>query len=637
MESSSPVTPTVRRSFTTPVSKQPSSPDPQIETLFIHSSVRIVAFTTSNILPTPRSRPGSSNGSPEGEYEVGTLSWVSRFERTIAVGALRIYRAPGSVAFLNCANALKPILPKSQCWCVDGDSKFVVQIKPPQYWRIELPNKTTEEVLKVEELKKVFEQVLRFEKTPCPFQRNFTVELPPETPIKRKPWKPVERPMVDPSSFEEERTLRTPNRSSSCSPNWGSGSSKSRSPSPLSALGEDTASVISSEPELQTEEPGTENSTFEEAEPEQIFEEQVLQDVPANVTLEPSLIESNILESTFGNYTGADDESETYSDTTEDSDLTSRNDIQTSFQPLMGEIEKDDRPQALQHCSRSITAPPVLSLITSASSSHRARSRSPLRGSTNVESNSEFSSSVESFHSVQSWHSPLAAPSPSVSGESSPSCAYPYPHEEIVLPKRTLNSRDVSEITISPETPRPWDRIATISEAESIPRSASPSPRTPTLTLDGFDKSDEEQFEVMTPPTVKPMIRHRATTSSNSRRRALSPLPPAVNLFSPPRQRSQRLRTARHLPSAIIQKTYEILLSPPSHLFHLMISIASKIAAGEWRGVLSGYGEAVHWDFEDEYGGNDLFEDDYGINVSNPYNRSKTTSSNATGGSWEVD
>jgi hypothetical protein len=68
-----------------------------------------------------------------------------------------------------------------------------------------------------------------------------------------------------------------------------------------------------------------------------------------------------------------------------------------------------------------------------------------------------------------------------------------------------------------------------------------------------------------------------------------------------------------------------------------MISIASKIAAGEWRGVLSGYGEAVHWDFEDEYGGNDLFEDDYGINVSNPYNRSKTTSSNATGGSWEVD
>jgi hypothetical protein len=31
-----------------------------------------------------------------------------------------------------------------------------------------------------------------------------------------------------------------------------------------------------------------------------------------------------------------------------------------------------------------------------------------------------------------------------------------------------------------------------------------------------------------------------------------------------------------------------------------MLRIATKIANGEWRGVLSGYGEAVHWDFEDD-------------------------------------
>ncbi len=97
------------------------------------------------------------------------------------------------MAFLNCANALKPILPKSQAWCVDGHSKFVVQIRPPQYWRIEVPNDSPDDKLWIEELKRVFGEVLRFEKTPCPFKREFTVELPepPHTPVKLKPWRPV--------------------------------------------------------------------------------------------------------------------------------------------------------------------------------------------------------------------------------------------------------------------------------------------------------------------------------------------------------------------------------------------------------------------------------------------------------------
>ena len=76
-----------------------------------------------------------------------------------------------------------------------------------------------------------------------------------------------------------------------------------------------------------------------------------------------------------------------------------------------------------------------------------------------------------------------------------------------------------------------------------------------------------------------------------------------------------------------------------------MISIASKIAAGEWRSVLSGHGEAVHWDFEDEYAGEGWFEDDYGISLTgHGQNKSKTPSSTSVasatgvaGGSWEVD
>jgi len=68
-----------------------------------------------------------------------------------------------------------------------------------------------------------------------------------------------------------------------------------------------------------------------------------------------------------------------------------------------------------------------------------------------------------------------------------------------------------------------------------------------------------------------------------------------------------------------------------------MISIATKIAAGEWRGMLSSHGEAVHWDFEDEYGGDPWFEDDYNMGPPRFQNKAKSTSSNVTGGSWEVD
>jgi hypothetical protein len=69
-----------------------------------------------------------------------------------------------------------------------------------------------------------------------------------------------------------------------------------------------------------------------------------------------------------------------------------------------------------------------------------------------------------------------------------------------------------------------------------------------------------------------------------------------------------------------------------------MISIASKIAAGEWRGVLSGQGESVHWDFEDEYSSEGWFEDDYGISLPNPHQmKAKTTGADVPGGSWEID
>ncbi|KAL6356957.1 hypothetical protein LRP88_10570 [Fusarium phalaenopsidis] len=132
--------------------------DSLVETLYNHPNAKIISFTASG-----RALSRSPGGPDD---EPGSLSWSSQLERTIAVGPFRIYRAPGSVAFLNCGSALQPILPKSQCWCIDEvNSKFVLQIRRPNYWRIELPVQDPEDQTRAEALKGVFDKILQFEKT----------------------------------------------------------------------------------------------------------------------------------------------------------------------------------------------------------------------------------------------------------------------------------------------------------------------------------------------------------------------------------------------------------------------------------------------------------------------------------------
>lgn len=77
----------------------------------------------------------------------------------------------------------------------------------------------------------------------------------------------------------------------------------------------------------------------------------------------------------------------------------------------------------------------------------------------------------------------------------------------------------------------------------------------------------------------------------------------------------------------------------------MMMNIATKIAAGEWRGVLLGEGEAVHWDFtEDEYHGESWAEDDFGCSLTPTPSRRRGASpspesnnSTISGESWDVD
>ncbi|KAK1975399.1 inheritance of peroxisomes protein 1-domain-containing protein [Colletotrichum cereale] len=189
MESLRPAHPAPRRVATAPVpthiSRPSSSAGGLIETLYNHPNVKIVAFTAAF-----RGRPRSPGRGPADEP--GSLSAYSQLERTIAIGPFRIYRT-GSVAFLNCGSALQPMLPKSQCWALAEDSsKFVLQIRRPNYWRIEIPVTSADEKDLAVALKGVWDQILQFEKTECPFKRSFTIHLPdkPTTPVKKRPWTP---------------------------------------------------------------------------------------------------------------------------------------------------------------------------------------------------------------------------------------------------------------------------------------------------------------------------------------------------------------------------------------------------------------------------------------------------------------
>ncbi|TID22043.1 gb [Venturia nashicola] len=156
-----------------------------VETLFVHAGTKVVSFTAQS---TSSTRPGSSAGRRHGQDAAsGTLAWDSPSERTMAAGPLRIYRVPSSgVSFLNSGSLLHPILPRSQCWCVDDKSTFVLRVREGSFYRIELPFETEEERTKVDEFRSVLATVLLFERTPSPFRRGYVEEeARPQTPIRR--------------------------------------------------------------------------------------------------------------------------------------------------------------------------------------------------------------------------------------------------------------------------------------------------------------------------------------------------------------------------------------------------------------------------------------------------------------------
>ena len=146
---------------------------PDIVTLFSHPSARVIKFNTSGL------RTASSLSSLRMRRTDGseTLPWSYPTESTIAVGAIKIYRVPGSVSFLHSGSLLHAILSRTQCWCVDGVSTFAFRVLPETYYRLELPGVTVKDLELVEGLKATLEMVLVYERTPCPFVRGPSINL----------------------------------------------------------------------------------------------------------------------------------------------------------------------------------------------------------------------------------------------------------------------------------------------------------------------------------------------------------------------------------------------------------------------------------------------------------------------------
>ncbi|WEW60169.1 hypothetical protein PRK78_005654 [Emydomyces testavorans] len=181
--------------------------------LFYHPSVTVIKFE----LPQSSS---SSPVLPDLDYPVDaieTLPWRTRSETIAAIGVLRIENIAGSAAFLKTGNIVYALLKNCQCWCVDAKSTFVLRIRKLTYYRIEFPNETDEDVKKVEEWKQVLSKIIRYEITPCPFKREFSVELPEEakTPKKKRAWRPKTMLNLPVRTLDLEGSISSEDRESS--------------------------------------------------------------------------------------------------------------------------------------------------------------------------------------------------------------------------------------------------------------------------------------------------------------------------------------------------------------------------------------------------------------------------------------
>ena len=567
--------------------------DAAADILYSHPSARIIKFTP----PTTAIKSASGPPSHDLDYPVDaieTLPWASTTETIAASGPMIIEKVRGSTYFLKSREVTHAILRNSQCWCVDGASKFVLRIKRFEYYRIELPNKSEDERKKVEEFKGVLSNILRFEKTPCPFKRGFQVELTELTltPRRKGTWK---RRQSSLASVASETPSPRPGGASYTSRNWQRPGSDHSTESNEHDEQRNGADSDSNENQTHSDAGGSSdeaNSVSERAQtletnagrpedlPHDIAQEKGDSELDSNTAgheaelqheskLEPpgvaetpdqdiidrdiSEVRSESPEPATGN-TLAVSEGNTIGDLghlaatshPEPEDLSASQDFATNFEDPINKDVEDGLEKTISH-----EEPPELQNVDAIS----------------------IASSMHSFHSVAEPDDQDAVHHLSPSFGYSRHITSPTPLAEPVNlfdPSRPgTHKREISEITVTASSPELGELTRYETTPEGRPSSsASEQPTTPLLIRSsGSDISWPDVQTPGYPPTTQ--LRHRLRA-----RRSLSPMPPASIVFTPPIRYQNN-----HFSSTILQ-TAATVVSKPIELVLLILHVLVRVAGG---------------------------------------------------------
>lgn len=500
-------------------------------------------------------------------------------------GSLRIYRAPGSVAFLSCGDALQPILPKSQCWCLDErNTTFILQIRRPNYWRIELPSTPTEEEQsKALALRNVLDGILQFEKTHCPFQRTFSIEIEEPSPTIKKPWTPRHNPIS--AKYPDQHLNAAYGPSSPLVPHHASADSdESDNGSHLGEYKSSETSLISNGSTIETDAGCAEpESPQSHTAPDIIL---LGRQVEGSISTGSANSALRVNTSCFSATTFIPESVES---------------------PKVAELIEDIHSRAASDLvplfPRSKT--PIEAVVPRKTWTPVADAFSSLPWSPPTEDKSLCSETVHTENESQIMlpeFSRLSIPTCFTRPSSSPAELMQVPED------------DASE----PEAREPSGRASPTPSEESFHSVSSwYSSQGEALDAEAPD-SDLIANETVAASTAleagagqSVVKRRNPPTIGTWRPSARSPPPAANNRLSREIAQGQlqqypgALSTAKSLPLIMIAKACELLLGPPAHLIALMVRVAAKITAGEWRGRIFGYADngdeiPVQWDYSED-------------------------------------
>jgi hypothetical protein len=613
------------------------------------------------------------------------------------IGPIRVYRVPGSVAFLGSGKIVHPVLPKSRCWCVDGQSKFVMRVRSNNYYRIELPYDNDQDKESAEALKVALASILQYETTACPFKRGFHVELPeksPQTP--KKPWKPKGTPFNSPfspearrlsdagrfdghvfSSSREDKPRRRDYRrrtTETLEPyDSGSASDASTAENARSESSIDRVERLVAEFELKAGSSPSRSASVSRRSPEpiqdtipdiedpeepshNIREHQDEQESVQSSSEEPVQIDMRPLEPEItpevdqvmnALTTDIVEKSKELNDFDIDQALektpSKEVDIKNTPNPLSLEQDSEslnwlDGNDAL---SPSFTAKPLTTTqsatapVDFALSDIAPATKDNIGNlSTSTESDPETASIASSAESTTSFHSTHSPDLPAPVSPYTEESTSPLPKQANGSPRSRPHRREISELTVTAYNYGDIDL--------STPTWPETSPILPSETEDIPD-DDDKSFRTASPPSTPERKSRTKSPSSSirrrlSQRRAHSPLPSPANIYIPPKTLSG------HLTNVILQKTCSLLLGPPVQLVALMLNLASRFTSGSLIGQTYTYSESgqpipCSWGDDSDFEANSGDEDDYGISLGGTpetvIRRRQPTETQDS--SWEID